>query len=333
MNVGITVAGSEACKGCSLSFPLGNTASEVSVTRNKNTLVITPFSPFAATFNGKHAVFTEVRLYHPAPLRVEGVQADAVLQCMDGESMTLFIPLVKSAGGSGSAVSFLSTIAAQLDPGKSSGLGIVNKDSGNYETITVPTGGDWSLTQLVDGKDPYFTWMNSELQQYTKSDSECFRRIGWKNTEGAQVIYFQNPVTVSASDIEKLTATVMPVMPASVLSTVQHPLYSKGNAKNCPPILPSLKKPGFKMDKGLNSFMTYFMILAAALLGIVVAIAFVNSNIMKPVAAGFTRLMSWRSPKPGPPPLAPGSMPAGLKLPAGLPIPPQLASAAVAMRR
>jgi hypothetical protein len=173
---------------------------------------------------------------------------------------------------------------------------------------------------LVSGTDPYFTWVNSELEQYTKSDSTCDRYIGWKSKEGDQVIYFQNPVSISASDIETLTATVAPVMPSEVLETVQHPLYSAGTAKNCPPVLPSLKVPTFKMDKKLTEFITYFLLFAATLLGIVVAIAFVNSDIIKPVAAGFTRLMSWRTPKPGS--VAPPvnqvqgpSLPGGLKIP------------------
>ena len=326
MNVGITVAGSEGCKGCTLSFPLGNTASEVVLTRDKNTIVIKPLSPFAAIFNGRQAVFTEVHLYHPAPLRVEGIQADAVLQCISGDTF-LFIPLAKSAGGGGRSIDFLNAIAAQLDPETSVGLGIVNKDSNQYEKPTVHTGGDWALTMLVSGTDPYFTWVNSELEQYTKFDSGCDRYIGWKSKTGAQVIYFQNPVSVSSADIEKLTRTAGPVMPDEVLSTVQHPLYSAGEAKNCKPPLPKLKMPTFKMDKGLKDFMMYFILLAASLLAIVLAIAFINSDILKPFAAGLTRLFSWRTPKPGVALPPPGVMPTMPTMgPVGLP--PNLAALA-----
>lgn len=299
MNVGITVAGSEGCKGCSLSFPLGNTASEVVLTRQKNTIVITPLSPLAAVFNGKQAVFTKLHLYHPAPLRVEGVQADAVLECIDEGNVQLFIPINKSAGEGGTSIDFLNMIAAQLSPSTSAGLGIVNKDTKKYEEPSVHTGAEWALTQLVSGTDPYFTWVNSELEQYTRSDSECDRYIGWRSKAGAQVIYFQNPVSVSAEDVEALIRTTGVVMPGDVLAAVQHPLYAAGEPKNCKPTAPKLKLPSTKMDKGLNEFIMFVFLFLAMFLAIVLAIAFVNSDVLKPFAAGLTRLFAWRTPRPG----------------------------------
>jgi hypothetical protein len=301
MNVGITVAGSEGCKGCSLSFPLGNTASEVILTREQNTIVITPLSPLAAIFNGKQAVFTKLHLYHPAPLRVEGIQADAVLECIDEGKIQLFIPINKSAGEGGTSIDFLNMIAAQLSPSTSAGLGIVNKDTKKYEEPSVHTGAEWALTRLVSGTDPYFTWVNSELEQYTKADIGCDRYIGWKSKTGAQVIYFQNPVSVSAEDVEALIRTTGAVMPGDVLAAVQHPLYSAGEPNNCKPRSPKLKLPTIKMSKGFNDFIMFFLLFCGMLLAIVLAIAFVNSDVLKPFAAGLTRLFAWRTPKPSSP--------------------------------
>jgi len=298
MNVGITVAGSEGCKECSLSFPLGNTASEVVLTREKNTIVIVPLSPLAAIFNGKQAVFTVLHLYHPAPLRVEGVQADAVLECRD-QNIQLFIPINKSAGEGGTSIDFLNMIAAQLNPSTSAGLGIVNKDTKMYDYPSVHTGAEWALTRLVSGTDPYFTWVNSELEQYTKLDLVCERYIGWKSKTGAQVIYFQNPVSVSAEDVEALIRTTGPVMPGDVLGAVQHPLYSAGEPNNCKPRSPKLKLPTIKMNKRFNDFIMFFLLFCGMLLAIVFAIAFVNSDVLKSFAAGLTRLFAWRTPRPG----------------------------------
>jgi hypothetical protein len=306
MNAGITVAGSENCRGCSMTFPLANTASTVSMTRvgsrasgsnvkSANRLAITPFTPFSMTFNGHQAVFKTIYVYYPAPLRVEGVQADAVVQC-ESDDIVLFIPLMKATSGSGASVDFLSMITATLDPATERGLGIVGKESGVYATTTVVTGQDWSLTNIVSVSDPYFTWVDSELEQYTKFDGLCDRWIGWKSKAGKQTIYMQNPSQVESSDIDKLTATIGAVKPEDVITTVTHPLYAAGEAKNCSPVLPKLKAPVFKMDKALSSSMTYLIYFVAVMLALIVAIAFINSSFLQPLAAGLTRFFSWRTP-------------------------------------
>ena len=241
LNVGLSIATSEECASCSLTFPLGNTASAAGMTRDKNTIVLRPFSPFVAVFNGRQFTFTELRVYHPAPMRIEGIQADAVVQCNSGTDLEIFIP-IKKGTGVGSSVAFLSAMSQRLDPATSAGLGIVNKDSGAYEQVDLVTGQDWSLTNLVGDADPYFTWVDSKLEQYVRADLQCDRYIGWRSTPGPQVIYFQNPVTVSSADIDKLTATVGAVMPTNVLSVVTHPLYSAGKA-NCPAPATSAKPP------------------------------------------------------------------------------------------
>ena len=291
MNVGITVAGSQGCKECTLTFSQQNTASAVTVTRKVNTLIIRPFSPFTVTFNGQQAVFTELRLLHPGPLRVEGVQADAALQCIDEHNaLMLIIPLASSSGGTGSGFGFLNAISANLDAATSAGLGIVNKDTSEYEQITVNTGQDWSITNLVAETDPYFSWVNSELVQYVRLDLPCDRYLGWKSTPGAQVIYFQNPVKVSSADIDKLNATVGAVLPTDVLSTVTNPLYVAGTPRGCSPELPKLNPPSIHMDSKFLEFLSYFVSICCILLGVVGAIAFLNSGGLKWFGDGLIRL-------------------------------------------
>lgn len=294
---GIRVATSRECVSCSLVFPGANTTSTVSMTRDGNTLVITPFSPLTATFNGRQAVFREVRIYYPAPIKVEGVQADAVVQFVDEGNIEIFVPIGKSAGNAGTSFGFLSNLVSNLDVTTSEGLGIVDPDTKKYVTTTPVTGQNWSLTNLVTPTDPYFTWVDGKLEQYTRMDWGCDRYIGWRATAGSQIIYFQNPVPVSDTDINKLTTTIGGVRPEDVITTLANPLYSPGEAKNCPPVPIKLKLPTFDSNKGMADFIQYVIVVIAAILGIVAALAFMRSQGIQG-AVGMVR--TWMTPrKPG----------------------------------
>ena len=275
LGVGLSIATSEQCASCSLSFPLGNTASASAMTRDKNTIVLRPFSPFVAVFNGRQFTFSELLLYYPAPLRVEGVQADAVLQCNSGTELEIFIPL-KKGSTTGDSGAFLSAVSQRLDPATSAGLGIVNKDSKAYERFDIVTGKDWSLTNLVTTSAPYFTWVDSKLEQYVKAELMCDRYIGWRSKPGPQVIYFQNPVSVSAADIDRLTATVGAVMPNTVLSSITQPLYFSGRA-NCPAPAAKPKTPsstGLTVATFGNAFTNFIFVLL-----ILLAVAIVSFGV------------------------------------------------------
>jgi hypothetical protein len=274
MNVGISVAGSEGCASCSISFDVGSTSSLVTATREddptslKNRIHLSPSTPFTMTFNGRQAVFRKLYLYYPAPLRVEGVQADAVLQAVDGDNIMIFIPLMSSTVGG----DFLVNIASHFDHNPE-GLG--SMEDGKFKTIAVPTGQDWSLNKLITTTDPYFTWVNSQLEQYTIVDNAIFKHVGWRAKPGPQVIYFQNPVGITSGDIQKLTSTVGPVIPGEVLSSVTHPLYAAGEV-DCPTPLPKLKSPTFKLS-GLSEGLIDLLFVIAVFLGIVAAVALILS--------------------------------------------------------
>jgi hypothetical protein len=168
---------------------------------------------------------------------------------------------------------FLSAITSRIGPSLD-GLGTVDEDK-KFKTITVPTGQDWSLTKLVSATEPYFTWSNSDLEQYVISDNALMKHVGWRAKPGAQVIYFQNPVPVAAADIQKLTITVGPVIPEDVVSSVTHPLYAAGEP-NCPTPLPKLKTPKFKLSSASEGLIN-FLLIFAVFLGIIVAVALVLS--------------------------------------------------------
>jgi hypothetical protein len=323
MNAGVSVAGSRGCKSCSLVYPQSNTASMVSVTRKGNMIVMTPSVPFTAVFNGIKATFSDVRLFYPSPIRIEGVQADGVIQCVD-DNLTILIPLKKSEGGSGLSSQFLTPVASRLNPANAEGLGLPDnpqedpkimesknffamliernrvaqaKAAGtSYLKIDVPTGQDWALTNLVKDTDPYFTWVNSTLEQYTRADYECVRYLGWRSTSGAQVIFYQNPVPILEADFNRLTVTVGPVKPSDVLSPVTNPLYRAGKATGCSPSLPPLKLPSMKLDSKLSDFVMYIFLLAVMLLAVVFAVAIVNSDSLAQFGKGVMRLFSWGTP-------------------------------------
>ena len=103
-NGGVSIATSSSCDSCVLSFDIGSSTSHVTATRVAdpntslgNRIQLSPSRPLGLTFNGRHASFTQLFLYYPAPLQVEGVQADAMFQAVDPDNIMLFIPL-KSGG-------------------------------------------------------------------------------------------------------------------------------------------------------------------------------------------------------------------------------------------
>jgi hypothetical protein len=90
------------------------------------------------------------------------------------------------------------------------------------------------------------------------------------------VIYFQNPVSVSAADIDKLTATVGAVMPNTVLSNITQPLYFSGRA-NCP--APAAKaKPPASTGLTVTTFGNVFAYFISVLL-VLLAVAIVSFGV------------------------------------------------------
>ena len=192
-----------------------------------------------------------------------------MIQAVDENNITLFVPLM--AGGQASG--FLDSISARINP-TPDGLGAVDPATGAFKTISIPTGQEWSLTNLVKSKDPYFTWVEADLEQYTISDNSFLRHVGWRSKSGSQVIYFQNPAAITSAQLSALTSAIGPVTPGDVVTSVVNPLYAAGEV-SCPSPLPSLKAPKFKLTAVSEGFM-YFFVVVAAFLGIIVATALIQ---------------------------------------------------------
>jgi hypothetical protein len=318
-NAQLTIAGSQQCSSCSLNLLQTTTSSVITVTRERGYLILKPSVPFTVTFNGTTAVFETIIVYVPSPMSVEHTQSDAVLHCIStNNSMWLLIPLMKI--DMGDSVDFLSAIAGALDPATAKGLGIIDPSKGTYATQTVSTGQDWSVASLVKGTDPYFTWVNGNYELFVKSDTRCELLYGWRSTAGPQVIFFQNPVGISGQDIDRIRETIGTVTPREIEFSVSNVLYSPGEAK-CPPKLPSLKMPKFKVDTSLNEYALWFGIILIAFLAVVVALALIvqKDGPIQRMANGLNRMFSWNkssSSAPAPAPTLPTNLPTNL--PAGL---------------
>ena len=78
---------------------------------------ITPSIPFKFKVRGQEVDVKTMTVYHPAPLRIEGEQADAILSLNDpsfsDNTVVLLIPLV-ARNVSGGSVSFMEKISQQL---------------------------------------------------------------------------------------------------------------------------------------------------------------------------------------------------------------------------
>jgi len=200
-------------------------------------------------------------------MRTEGVQADAVVQCNSGNDLKIFIPIKKGSSGS-----FLSAVAQHLDPGTSEFTAVDSK-TGAYKQIDITTDQNWSLTTLVSDKDPYFTWVDSTLEQYVKSDLKCDRYLGWRSTPGPQVIYFQHPVSASEGDVNKLKSILGAIMPKDVISSVTHPLYFGGSV-NCPAPVAPAKPPSSSTYSAnvtmIGNMFAYFISVLLVLLAVAI---------------------------------------------------------------
>jgi len=278
-NGGISVATSSGCDSCSLSFDLGSTTSLVTATRVPvkdtslgNRIQLTPSAPLSLTFNGRHASFTQLFLYYPAPLQVEGVQADAMLQGVDPDNIMIFIPLKKSTSGG----DFLDAIASRISP-TVDGLGIPDPTTKEYNKVAIPTGDAWSFTSLVKPADPYFTWSDSELEQYVITDNPFQKHIGWRAKPGPQVIYFKNPVPISSSSIASISAAIGPVTPKDVIHSATNTLFVTGEPCDTPKSDTDYKQPTppkFKLS-GVSETMMYIFFSLAVFFGIVAAVALI----------------------------------------------------------
>lgn len=199
---------------------------------------ITPSIPFRMRFTTAGQGTTEITiksmtLYHPCPLRLEGVQPDAVLSLndpsFDDPNYVVLIPLVGRNGAS-SSIQFLNKIMPQVGA-----VSQADPSSGAYVARDVPTGADWTLSKLftvqpsTDGNfdvvNGFYEWKGMPALQRVREDGNGTITYSWKESgkPSPRYLMIDSPVECSPSDLAVLTQR-MPVTPAG--DAVHAVLYS-----------------------------------------------------------------------------------------------------------
>lgn len=188
-------------------------------------LFIKPAIPFNVSFNGQTITVSVMTIFHPCPIRIENVQADAVLTLGDaGDQNVIMIPLEGSLA-SGSSGSFISKIASYIP-----GVLMPSPATGQYEAIDIPTGRDWDLSKVFPGSPngektvvdvPYYVWnATPPLELYLRETVQSpvwlpnIEKYGWRpatTQPTGKFIMLEKAVPVNTFDLQ--TIRMLPATP------------------------------------------------------------------------------------------------------------------------
>lgn len=197
--------------------------------------IITPSIPFKMTFNRDDIPIKQMTLYHPCPVRIDAVQADAVLSLNDPSDTTnkyiILVPLVLSNNEEPS-VKFFNKIVPST-----SAIAEPNPITGQYTVQDVPTGNDWTLSQLFstdsisggnfDVRNGYFVWEGiPALERYTARNDAQVVRTSWRRvgSPGPTYILLEKPLQIGGIDL----ATLLRSLPVTPPSEAIHPIPERG---------------------------------------------------------------------------------------------------------
>jgi hypothetical protein len=180
-------------------------------------------------------------LYHPSPLRIENVQADAVLSLNDPSDPTaktiILIPL-KTSNTPSESVTFFNKIAKYLTT-------IASPDpvTGLYAETNIPTGNEWNIKNVFwldepgsdnvsNVTDAFYTWMGAGSYKRVEVSRSATEIIYDWEPDGAQIRYFmlQTPVSISASDLSFLTMSLPATKAEEAIHSIPDPTQV-GNPK------------------------------------------------------------------------------------------------------
>ena len=198
---------------------------------------LTPSIPFKLTFKGQEIEVKTMTVYHPCPLRIEGVQPDAVFSLNDPSfddksEYIILIPLT-AKNTADPSIAVFDKILPQIN------ALTVPEATGQYMTRNVATGANWSLmsiftpgTQSGDSfevKNGYYEWKGMPALERVKSETPSWPSsiitYSWKETgkPSPRYIMLDTPVAISSSSLSSITQT-LPVTPTS--DAVHAVLYS-----------------------------------------------------------------------------------------------------------
>jgi hypothetical protein len=197
----------------------------------------TPSIPFkiqvSAGGRTKGVMIKTMTLYHPCPLRLEGIQPDAVLSLNDPsfdnpDQVVVLIPLVGRNVPSNS-VNFLQKIMSQV-----TAIAVPDPSTGEYVARDIPTGANWTLSKVFDiqpsqagnltVKNGYYSWKGMPPLERKVTEGPGTITYGWTPSGSApEYIMLDSPVVCSPADLAMVTAQ-LPVTPS--LDAIHAVLYS-----------------------------------------------------------------------------------------------------------
>ena len=194
---------------------------------------LTPSIPFKLSFQGQEITVKTMSVYHPCPLRIEGVQPDAVFSLNDpsfdeGSGYIILIPLI-AKNSADPSVEFFDRVLPQIN------ALMAPEATGQYTTRNIATGTNWSLTKVFStGKrtgesyevqNGYYEWKGMPALERVREDSNNTITYAWKESgkPSPRYIMLDTPVAISSSSLSSITTT-LPVTPSS--DAVHAVLYS-----------------------------------------------------------------------------------------------------------
>ena len=227
-----------------------------------------PSIPFQMSFTAKKAALvagktvykdvsddftvSQMTMYHPSPIRIDAVQADAMLSLNDPSDKAakyiILIPL-KAVNSGNPSNEFLNKIARHLQTVREP-----RPDTGEYLESTIATGADWALDKLftLTGeagsstvKNGFFTWTGVAGYDRvnlgtTRSGNKNITVIGWKQTEGLsspQYVLLDTPLDINPEDMAMLTQSLPVTPPSEAIHSVPaqtNLVYYKGSEPPAP---------------------------------------------------------------------------------------------------
>jgi hypothetical protein len=227
---------------------------------------IHPSIPFHVKFNGQDVTVSTMTLFHPAPIRVDNIQYDAVLTLGDigTDSKIIMIPLA-GAIRPGESGRFISKIAPYI-----SGTVQPRPGTGIYPRIDVPTGNDWNLSMMFPGSPQngetvvdsgYFVWYTAPpMEKYLKQTLTNTVSVGgflfpqttyiydWRpvGPVGKQIIMLSKPIDISVFDLQ--TIKMLPATPTDLPPPLMKTLVYHTPTK-CESTPNTSGREGFEVDR------------------------------------------------------------------------------------
>jgi hypothetical protein len=194
---------------------------------------LTPSIPFKLSFMGQDITVKTMSVYHPCPLRIEGIQPDAVFSLNDpsfddGSGYIVLIPLV-AKNTADPSIEFFDRVLPQIN------ALMAPEATGQYITRNIATGTNWSLTKVfstskgtgdsLEVQSGYYEWKGMPALERVREDGNNTITYTWKESgkPSPRYIMLDTPVAISSSSLSSITQS-LPVTPSS--DAVHAVLYS-----------------------------------------------------------------------------------------------------------